>query len=310
MKRHLATRIAPPLAACAAAFTAAAFAAAAGPDAARLPGGSLVEGAATILNAERVVLTDATGASDTLAVAGLERLTLGGLGDVYTAADGWIYAPTYAARWLERRGTPAAPAAGPGFRPGDHELMLMPTAETMPAGSSYFSVYELALLNYVYAPTDNTHVGAFVLFPITSTFVQTLSLGIKQRVLRAERLEAALWASWTPRANGVTGGAVASLAAGRASYHLGAGGLYADPADDRPQQEWLAMLGARFALGRRGSLHLECATADFMQDFGGLASVGFRFRGDNICWDFGGLRPLQGSGDLLFIPVLKATWMF
>ncbi len=35
-----------------------------------------------------------------------------------------------------------------GFGAGDHELMLQPTAYTMPAGTSYLTDYELFFLNY------------------------------------------------------------------------------------------------------------------------------------------------------------------
>ncbi|MDA3812893.1 MAG: hypothetical protein PF570_01440, partial [Candidatus Cloacimonetes bacterium] len=48
---------------------------------------------------------------------------------------------------------------GREYKVGDHELCVMPTAYTMPAGSTYFTDYELLFLNFTFAPTNRTHVG-------------------------------------------------------------------------------------------------------------------------------------------------------
>lgn len=259
------------------------------------------------LEDERIVLTWLGGRADTLALSGVKSLRLYGLGDVYTAEHGLVYMPTHVARTLEKRALPAAEPEA--YRPGDHELLLMPTASTMPKGSSYFSVYELFFLNYVYAPTDNTHIGAFFLFPITADFVETASLGVKQRVLRRERVETALWGSWMPRTGAVTAGATTSLELDGGSLHAGLGGLTLIDDHDR-SSEWLLMLGYRLDVRNRVSLHVEYATADAAQDWGGLLSLGIRFRGESIAWDIGGVRPLTETDGLLFLPMLKATWQF
>ena len=43
---------------------------------------------------------------------------------------------------------------GREYKVGDHELCIMPTAYTMPAGNSYFTDYELFFLNFTFAPTN------------------------------------------------------------------------------------------------------------------------------------------------------------
>lgn len=69
------------------------------------------------------------------------------------------------------------------YLPGDNELLIMPTAYTMPVNKSYFSDYEVFLLNYSYALSSSTHLSVFSLFPITKSFYETLTLGIKQKII-------------------------------------------------------------------------------------------------------------------------------
>lgn len=200
-----------------------------------------------------------------------------------------------------------------GYRPGDHELLLMPTAYTMEAGQWYFSDYELFFLNITYAASKNTHIGLFTLFPITSDFLETITLGIKQNYLKTENVQGALWGSYTPEASGLSIGNVFSIGAGSSSFHLGLSG-WTGVDDESDHWEILYMLGYRLNISRKICLLAEYTNANTAAEngFDGLITIGFRFIGESVAWELGGIRPLQGTGDADFFmfPLLKATVLF
>ena len=110
---------------------------------------------------------------------------------------------------------------GREYQVGDHELCLMPTAYTMPVGSTYFTDYELFFLNFTFAPTNRTHVGFFTLFPVTTDFLQTFSVGVKQNYVKKENFESAAWFAYTPEIEGISIGNVVSISKENSSLHLG-----------------------------------------------------------------------------------------
>lgn len=59
---------------------------------------------------------------------------------------------------------------GRDYQVGDHKLLAMPTAYTMPAGDTYFTDYELVFLNFTFAPTNRTHAGFLHYFPLLPIF--------------------------------------------------------------------------------------------------------------------------------------------
>lgn len=194
------------------------------------------------------------------------------------------------------------------YRPGDHELLLMPTAYTMEKGSLYFSDYELFFLNLNMAVTSRTHIGLFTLFPITNSFIESLTFGFKQNYLRQEYINSSLWATYTLESSGLTFGNVLSMRSNTKSLHLGIGGMKnLDSADD--DIEFIYMLGCNLDVSRKFSLIGEYTNFSTLLEnyFNGLISVGFRFRGESIAWDIGGTRPLEETGEFLFFPLLKAT---
>lgn len=67
------------------------------------------------------------------------------------------------------------------YQAGDHELAIIPTAYTMEKGQSYITDYELWFLNYSYAISNQTHISAFSLFPISSDFIESVSIGLKHK---------------------------------------------------------------------------------------------------------------------------------
>jgi hypothetical protein len=46
------------------------------------------------------------------------------------------------------------------------------------------------------------------------------------------------------------------------------------------------------------------------EDFNGLISIGVRFRSESVAWEIGGVRPLEETGDLVLLPLLKGTFIF
>lgn len=195
------------------------------------------------------------------------------------------------------------------YTPGDHELIFMPTAYTVPAGHSYFSDYQILFLNYTYAPTNSTHLGIFTLFPITTDFLQSLTFGAKQRVFENEKVACALWGSYTPEGSLGTFGGVTSFGRRKLNGHIGIAAV----TTFEEHVEFIYMLGIKGAISEKTSLLAEytnSSSALDLADFAGLISLGARFVGDQVAWEIAGIRPLQGAGDIVLIPLLKATVYF
>jgi len=199
------------------------------------------------------------------------------------------------------------------YRPGDHELMIMPTAYTMEDNQWYLSDYELFLLNFTYAASPSTHIGIFTLFPMTSDFLETITLGIKQNYLKSENFQAALWGTYTPKASGLSLGNVFSYGKGGSSLHVGLSGV-TNVDEDTDGWLFVYMLGGRVDLSRKICLMAEYTNFSTAAEngFDGLISFGFRFIGESVSWELAGIRPLQGTGDVDFFmfPLLKATVLF
>jgi hypothetical protein len=56
-----------------------------------------------------------------------------------------------------------------GFDPDYNSVLLGPTPETLPKGTSYFRSLEVLILNFGHAPTNNLNVSIATLFPVSST---------------------------------------------------------------------------------------------------------------------------------------------
>jgi hypothetical protein len=193
------------------------------------------------------------------------------------------------------------------YEVGDHELFIMPTAYTMPAGKSYFANYELFFLNYTAGVTSSTHVGAFTLFPIVKDFLETFTVGIKQNYLRIPSFQGAVWGTYTPKIGGFTLGNVFSIGKPSNGIHAGIGA--AIETEETSKWEVFYMLGYRYDASKKVSLIAEYSNFHSLieEDFKGLISIGVRFRVNTISWELAGVRPLESTGDFLFFPLLKAT---
>ena len=202
------------------------------------------------------------------------------------------------------------------YRVGDHELLVMPTAYTMPKGSAYFSSYELFFMNYNRAISDRTHIGIFSMFPVTTDFLETVTLGLKHNYFRGNTAASSFWGSVMPKSKVVLAGNVVSIGEPRQALHLGMGVVDSWEEED-DSAVWLYLAGYNFPIGRRTDMIVEYSnfSLDFLDDddldFNGLITLGFRFRSQSISWMFGGFRPLEDTGDeFLFFPYLKATLYF
>jgi hypothetical protein len=194
------------------------------------------------------------------------------------------------------------------YRSGDHELMLMPTAYTMESGSGYFSDYEVFFLNFTFAASSRTHIGTFFLFPVTTDFLETFTLGIKQNYFKSQHFQGALWGSFTIKNSFYTIGNVFSVGLkDKTSFHAGFG--YAGESDNNL---FLILVGTRISFSEKVSGLVEYTNAKELvdQDFNGLITFGIRFRTASTSWELAGIRPLESTGELLFIPLLKASFYF
>jgi len=191
------------------------------------------------------------------------------------------------------------------YQLGDHELFIMPTAQTMPKGSAYFSDYELFFLNYTLAPTDRTHIGIFTLFPITDDFLRTITFGVKQNYFRTNNFSAAVWGSYSPDGKLATIGNVCSLTNKENSFHfaLSKGVQF----DNDNVDETIFMAGVKLQKFIAEYTNSNSLIEDV--DFNGLLTIGFRFGGDNLKFDIAGIRPLEGDlGPFIAFPFLKVTY--
>ena len=199
---------------------------------------------------------------------------------------------------------------GREYQVGDHELCLMPTAYTMPAGSTYFTDYELFFLNFTFAPTNRTHVGFFTLFPVTTDFLQTFSVGVKQNYYKTKNFESAAWFAFTPEIGGISIGNVVSTSKEKSSLHLG---ISAITASDANEWEYLFMAGGKLDISERTAFIVEYETSNSLieEEFSGMILLGIRFKGERVAWDIAGVRPLaEDTGSILFLPFIKATVYF
>jgi hypothetical protein len=192
---------------------------------------------------------------------------------------------------------------------GDNELLLMPTAYTMPVNNSYFSDYEVILLNYSYAVSPTTHLSIFSLFPVTTVFYETFTIGIKQKIITYESVQSAIYGAYTPNSTSYSIGDVVSIGKPNKSFHLSLAYVkYKEESD----ADWLYMLGFRIDPSEKTSLIIEYENANSLihDDVIGVISIGVKLHSANMSWELAGLRPIRYTGNLIFIPLLKVGYYF
>ncbi|HNX00603.1 MAG TPA: hypothetical protein PLE74_01815 [Candidatus Cloacimonadota bacterium] len=194
----------------------------------------------------------------------------------------------------------------------DQSLLFMPTAYTMPKGTSALTDYEVLVLQYSYAATDHLHLSAVSVFPVTKDALRTLTVGMKQNFFRKGKVQSAGWFSFTPDSaiRAISFGDVVSYGTPERSAHAAV--AFGSNLHDKISSAVL-MGGVTTSMSERVNFIAEfTTTTEALKDnYTGLLSLGVRFNGKSTSWDLGGFRPLSGdSGDLLLVPYLKATFVF
>lgn len=198
------------------------------------------------------------------------------------------------------------------FQAADQALFVMPTAYTMPKGSSAITDFELLILQYTYAPTNNLHLSAGMVFPIVLDLFRTITLGAKFNYLRKDKIQCAFYGSVTPdpdmRIANI--GHVLSIGDPRGSVHIAVNKPFGSY-EDILEGGFVASLGGIVDFSKRvaglGEVYLYSSARQPAQVFG----LGLRFKGKNISWDLGGIRPFGiDAGDFIAVPFIKATFIF
>ena len=216
-------------------------------------------------------------------------------------------------------------AADGEFYAANQSVFILPTAYTMPKGSSALTDYELLILQYAYAASDRLHISAGMVFPVVEDAFETFSLGGKFNYYRGKSMESAVWGTYTFDSNLFTLGNVLSFGGNKndesGSIHL-AGMLLGNLESDNIQ----GVLGTggivRFSNLVNGMMELFFAPFNVKGDPGGLLNLdgndyalliaGIRFKGHKVSVDLGGMRPMGDVelDELLLFPFLKATILF
>ena len=148
------------------------------------------------------------------------------------------------------------------------------------------------------------------MFPVTTDFLQTFSVGAKQNYIKKENFESAAWFAYTPEIEGISIGNVVSISKENSSLHLGISTI---TASDAKEWEYLFMGGGKMDISERTAFIVEYGTSNSLieDEFSGMMLLGFRFKGNRVAWDIAGVRPLsEDTGNLLFLPFIKATVYF
>lgn len=196
------------------------------------------------------------------------------------------------------------------YKVGDHELILMPTAYTMPITNSYFTDAQVLLLNFTYAVTPSTHVGVFSFFPFRKDFYESITVGIKQNYVRAENIQSAVYLTYTVDEKLFILGNVISLGVPSNGLHVSAAYLTSAEVEN---DVLIWGLGYRIDPYENTSLILEYSNGkktDHGKLTGGLLSLAYRIRSEYLSWEIGGMHIFDNNNDWLLYPLLKATYYF
>jgi hypothetical protein len=196
------------------------------------------------------------------------------------------------------------------YRVGENELFIMPTAYTMPQGRFYFASYELIIINMTFAPTNRSQIGFYSLFPISTEFLQTVTILGKQNWLQTERFSSAFWGSYTPEAKFALIGNVFSFGKkDRGNFHFSFTNAF--EFGKSTHHDLIFMAGAKFPFTTVTSFLVEIYNSEALldEDFNGLLNIGLRFHSNRFAIDVAGIRPLENTGEFLFFPFLKVVIM-
>jgi hypothetical protein len=235
---------------------------------------------------------------------------------------------------------PAAPAdaAGVAEDPNIDKTLLLPTAETQPAGTFSFNDYELLLLGGTYGVTDDFQITATTLAPIVEDMPVYLSGSAKWRVLKTPRFRLALQGSLAyvsfddligdgeeggsdDSVVTATGGVIGSLCLDAGCHSLATVSVTAVKplSEDTDGIAFIYDASVSARLNPHTKLLAEVTSAGgsdgnggFESADSGLFSYGVRFHSKNVATDIAFIRSFGDDGDdddfILGIPFVNVTY--
>ena len=197
-----------------------------------------------------------------------------------------------------------------------NSVMLGPTPETLPARTAYFRNFELFILNFGYAITDDLNVSFGMLFPVSSSF-QMVSLGFKYRIVSREDFPfgfaVAATGSLIDETSFATVSGIAGIGNRHRSLNLSVHQPFVENNSDAPAffivSGDLQVAGSVKLLGEYGNSG-DAVFSD--EDFSGFMNVGLRIFGDSSSFSLTGFRPLtidDADGFIAFpLAMYSRTW--
>jgi len=198
-----------------------------------------------------------------------------------------------------------------GKKVTDNNLILMPTANTMPAGSSVLSNIDALAFQYSYGVTSWTHLSAGVL-AILNEYVYAIlsSFAIKQKYLDYQKLTSAIIVAYMPAYSGTIIGNIISLGGDTTSVHLGVIRTLGD--NDNFNKTIIMMGGICYAVSPKISLIGETHRFIYDNDSDAYQMIlfGTRFKGRWTNLDLGVLGWFDNKGKDGLLPIIKVSFKF
>ena len=197
--------------------------------------------------------------------------------------------------------------------PDYNSLMFCPTPATLPKGDFYFRDFELYFINFGWGVGESTTLSFMTHFPVVSV-LDFGAIGFKQRILDREKYPVglALAGSFSfvtediATDNFFTGSLILGVGDRERSFNLVVNQSYAKGED--PFTTFI--LGGDIRVSRRSKFLLEYMNATMFLDgeFNGFFNFGVRFFGNDWSFSLTGLRALEDTGPLMFIPMIMFSY--
>lgn len=216
--------------------------------------------------------------------------------------------------------------AAPAEQARDSHLgggILLPTAETQPAGTTIVGNYELAVMGVSYSPTDDLQLSLTALAPITTDIPLIALPSVKLRLLGRERFHVAVIGSASyvrdqgVGAAAVAGGVVGSLCLdddcnSLLSASVGLAHLFVED-EENPDGMDLTVGGVSWVqrVAPRVKLLVEVGRATLDPESLGYAGYGIRLYSERLAADLTFLVDAEGDAAELFplgVPFAALSW--
>ena len=194
------------------------------------------------------------------------------------------------------------------FDPDVNSILLGPTPETIPRGSTYFRNFEILILNAGVGITDDLNASFGMLFPVSTT-TMLISLGLKYRLVSRETfplgVAVAAGVNIVEDQHLSTVSFITGIGDRRRSLNLSVHGAFTE---DTSESFFIA--GGDVQVGGSFKFLLEYANStdavvNDTQDIAGFLNLGFRLFGEVWSFSLTGVRPLaaEDADDLLLFPL-------